>query len=913
MRLESHFAVPERRPALAARLIERGGEWLSVLAPADWTTARIEAWLDWGAGLPADLPAGADLKTTNEAVALNGVLEAYAQRLAAWGRATGVLANADAAGVFRAELTASTLLGLAAPGPTLTQGVRIHPLAGDQLAPAPAETLVALADPDLVSRLATANDSPEDGPARMARIRLEAVRTAVLRCDGAAEACGDPAQNPGLARAIRAAQAAGLGDAAIHLAVRGYTRVADRTRLRTPQLLLAARAEAAAGSSQARLAVEAADTRLVFSPADADAALLAQAAPRVGLDLRRLTDADLTPLVRLWTLALEIETSCGFNANGADARRRYDGRPLALVPCGLADRLRAEGVAYDSAAGRSAVSFWLARLDGAATLASAELAANVGACADWRAEGAAALDQLKRKQQLAGDLNDLAAKQYGQALKLARRTGLRHLQTTALDLDSETRLRLGAQSAGIDVAGPVVGVMETADGEVERVLHPDVAAALAQAGADVASAERHLFGRRTLADAPGLDLESLRAYGFTDIELKSIEIALSQAERLGDVFKPAVLGAGFIEDALGVDAELAAASDFCLLTHLGVTPDRIAAAERRALGAPDLGDWIGMTPELAAMIGPPQLEAQLAMTAAAEAFCGAPRDLVLTGDWDASGGDLTRLQSSAALAGVRTVRVQRAPAPRDLTLFKLPEAEAQPATQAPAPAPKIETVVDRRPQRRKLPDRRKGYIQKAAVGGHKVYLHTGEYEDGEIGEIFIDMHKECAAFRSVMNNFAISVSIGLQYGVPLEEFVDAFVFTRFEPSGAVTGNDSIRSATSILDYVFRELAVSYQGRTDLANARPGAADADGLVEGDREAPTPATRYISKGLMRGGAPDNLVVVPFGRRQPEPQALTQAPPVADVCPACGDAALQKKGAGFICDTCGVAPSASDLSTG
>ena len=141
----------------------------------------------------------------------------------------------------------------------------------------------------------------------------------------------------------------------------------------------------------------------------------------------------------------------------------------------------------------------------------------------------------------------------------------------------------------------------------------------------------------------------------------------------------------------------------------------------------------------------------------------------------------------------------------------------------------IEKVIERDRVRTKLPDRRKGYIQKAGVGGHKVYIHTGEYEDGSLGEIFIDMHKEGAAFRSLMNNFAIAISIGLQYGVPLDEFVDAYVFTRFEPAGPVTGNDRVRSATSILDYIFRELAISYLERGDLSNADPDALNADGLA------------------------------------------------------------------------------------
>ena len=152
---------------------------------------------------------------------------------------------------------------------------------------------------------------------------------------------------------------------------------------------------------------------------------------------------------------------------------------------------------------------------------------------------------------------------------------------------------------------------------------------------------------------------------------------------------------------------------------------------------------------------------------------------------------------------MRAVRLERA-APPQGPLFDLPsQASDAPPSRTPPPEPRtvervVERVVERDRARQKLPDRRKGYIQNASVGGHKVYLHTGEYDEGSLGEIFLDMHKEGAAFRSLMNNFAIAVSIGLQYGVPLEEFVDAFVFTRFEPAGRVTGNDSIRSATSII-------------------------------------------------------------------------------------------------------------------
>jgi len=183
----------------------------------------------------------------------------------------------------------------------------------------------------------------------------------------------------------------------------------------------------------------------------------------------------------------------------------------------------------------------------------------------------------------------------------------------------------------------------------------------------------------------------------------------------------------------------------------------------------------------------------------------------------------------------------------------------------------VEKVVERivvMRERERMPDRRKGYTQKAVVGGHKVYLRTGEYDDGRLGEIFIDMHKEGAALRSLLNNFAIAVSLGLQYGVPLDEYVDAFTFTRFEPSGPVQGNDSIKYATSILDYVFRELAVSYMERFDLAHVDPTGEGFDALGKGvDEGRPSPEGRYISKGLTRSRT-DRLKVMQGGVDSPSP---------------------------------------------
>ena len=469
--------------------------------------------------------------------------------------------------------------------------------------------------------------------------------------------------------------------------------------------------------------------------------------------------------------------------------------------------------------------------------------------------------------------------------------------------DREAHLRLGLSRLS------AVETWQTADGGTARRLRPSIATAIARAGSDVEAAERHLFGRRTLVDAPGVNHASLRARGFTDVELEALEHALNAVEVLHDAFRDPVLDAGFLRDVLGFEGSV---DD--LLPQLGFSAEDVALAEAWVFGQGDLTGWGGVPAELELVLSdPPGFEAGL--RAQLDAFSAIPDTAATLIDWRTTPAQAARLLADGAREGRRAVRLMREPAPAG-PLLDLPEPgpASQPQARRWEPEAKavervVEKVVERDRTRRKLPDRRKGYIQKAAVGGHKVYIHTGEYEDGELGEIFIDMHKEGAAFRSLMNNFAIAISIGLQYGVPLEEFVDAFIFTRFEPAGAVTGNDSIKSATSILDYIFRELGVSYLDRHELANAEPDPLNGNGLgtLEGDGDAPeaVPAARFISKGFARGAAPDNLVVLPFGQKRDVavgPATATEA--VA--CPACGDFALQQRGAGWICDTCGAAPS-------
>ena len=288
----------------------------------------------------------------------------------------------------------------------------------------------------------------------------------------------------------------------------------------------------------------------------------------------------------------------------------------------------------------------------------------------------------------------------------------------------------------------------------------------------------------------------------------------------------------------------------------------------------------------------------------------APAHLMLLSD--AGPDQAARLMRQAGKAGLSAVKIERQGTGLTALLDSIGD-DLEPGEERIVERI-IEKMVEKPVNRCKMPDRRKGYIQKATVGGHKVYLHTGEFDSGELGEIFIDMHKEGAAFRSLMNNFAIAISIALQYGVPLEEFVDAFVFTRFEPAGEVEGNDSIRHATSILDYLFRELAVSYLGRDDLAEVQPDLSGGIGRgVAKEKIVQEDALRYISKGFSRGQLPDNVVMLTAdmrkakaGERQTGQASSEILPPDSydgDPCPECGHFTVARLNDGTLdCQACG-----------
>lgn len=407
----------------------------------------------------------------------------------------------------------------------------------------------------------------------------------------------------------------------------------------------------------------------------------------------------------------------------------------------------------------------------------------------------------------------------------------------------------------------------------------------------------------------------LRTRGFSTQAIDKVKSALGEGLPLNAAFSRWVLGDDIISNDLRLAPESFDADGRALLKSIGFSKREIAEAEDALDGRPDkLASAALDAAELSQALSS---EDTLALAKSLQKACGITVILSSATTPDLSVEAVLESQISAWLPALDT-ELDRLTADRMTHIAALAEdlmaEDAAPQTVFEAPSGVSRT---------RLPDRRKGYIQKATVGGHKVYLHTGEFDDGSIGEIFIDMHKEGAAFRSLMNNFAIAVSLGLQYGVPLEEYVDAFVFTRFEPAGEVTGNDQITRATSILDYIFRELAVSYLAREDLAEL--GDVTHDGLgrgledgIEKSHAQPLPdeAAHLISRGYSRGQIPDNIVILNKKREEREAEREDEQAEAAEAaagetpsylpeaCTSCGSFTLYQDEADgdIVCDTCG-----------
>jgi ribonucleoside-diphosphate reductase alpha chain len=499
----------------------------------------------------------------------------------------------------------------------------------------------------------------------------------------------------------------------------------------------------------------------------------------------------------------------------------------------------------------------------------------------------------------------LAKQAWDEALSLGEKNGYRNAQTSVIAPTGTIGLVMDCDTTGIEPDFALVKFKKLAGGGYFKIINQSVPGSLEMLGYSSSQIEEivaYAVGHGTIGNAPGINHTSLIGHGFGPAELEKIEAALPSAFDIRFVFNQWTIGDEFCTKTLGIPAAKLNDPTFDLLRHLGFSKGDIEAANNHVCGtmtlegAPFLKEKHLSIFDCANPCGKTgkrflSVDSHIYMMAAAQSFISGAISKTINMPNNATIEDCKKAYELSWSLGVKANALYR-----DGSKLSQPLAaalvedddEAQETLESGTPIAKayvlaekiIEKVIVKeiiRSHREKMPQRRKGYTQKAMVGGHKVYLRTGEYEDGALGEIFIDMHKEGAGFRAMMNNFAIAVSVGLQYGVPLEEFVDAFTFTKFEPAGMVQGNDSIKNATSILDYIFRELAVSYLDRTDLAHVKPEGASFDDVGRGSHEgasniqklSDSAASKSLevlkqisSTGYLRKRVPQELVVLQGG---------------------------------------------------
>ncbi len=584
--------------------------------------------------------------------------------------------------------------------------------------------------------------------------------------------------------------------------------------------------------------------------------------------------------IRLWTVVLEISVLMAQFPSPQIARLSYVFRTLGLGYANLGALLMRMGVPYDSPLGFALTGGLTSILGGDAYATSAELAKEQGPFEGYARNADSMLRVIRNHRSAARDVDDydaLSIKPVGidqalcpkdllaaahdawdQALALGEKHGYRNAQTTVLAPTGTIGLIMDCDTTGIEPDFALVKFKKLSGGGYFKIINNSVPPALRNLGYSQEQVEdviAYALGHKTLRDAPFVNHEILKAKGFGQEQIDSVESGLASAFEIGFAFNKWTLGEGFLRDTLGVtDAQMNDWS-FDLLRHLGFTKDGIDAANEYVCGA--------MTVEGAPHLRAEHLpvfdcankcgkkgrryisaEGHIRQMAAAQPFLSGaisktinlPGDATVQNVNDAYWLSWTLGLKANALYRDGSKLSQPLNASSDDAAAAILEASLEPETLAgmvevPSAIQSLPVSDEVREaavklvyryisKRRVLPGRRRGYTQKARVGGHKVYLRTGEFEDGSLGEVFIDMHREGAAFRSLMNCFAIAISLGLQYGVPLEEFVEAFVFTRFEPNGPVQGHDNIKMVTSVIDYIFRELALSYLGRTDLVQVKP---------------------------------------------------------------------------------------------
>ncbi|MCA9560006.1 MAG: hypothetical protein KC583_15770, partial [Myxococcales bacterium] len=606
---------------------------------------------------------------------------------------------------------------------------------------------------------------------------------------------------------------------------------------------------------------------------------------------------------RLWTVVLEVSVAMAQFPSREIAHLSWRYRTLGLGYANLGTALMVLGIPYDSPEATNFAGAISAIMTGVAYATSAEMASEMGPFPGFGENRDSMLRVMRNHRRAAygvprAEYEDLhtipvgldaekcpeyllkaARAAWDRALELGEQHGFRNAQSTVIAPTGTIGLVMDCDTTGVEPDFALVKFKKLAGGGYFKIINQSVPLALRKLGyapQQIDDIVHYVKGTGSLEGCPHLAPDKLREHGFDARTIERVAGLLPSAFDLSMVFNRFTFGDEYLVDKLGIPAANIDKPDFDLLAALGLTRKQIAEANDYVCGtmtvegAPHLKEQHLPVFDCANKCGKRgqryiAYRAHIDMMAAVQPFISGAISKTINMPAHATVADVQEAYLHSWRKGIKANALYRDGSKLsqplssalydfvededantdDATQLDLPVAVDRPHAAALQIAERI--VVRYLARRRRLPQRRRGYTQKAMVGGHKVYLRTGEYDDGSLGELFIDMHKEGAAFRSLMNSFAIAVSLGLQYGVPLEEFVEAFVFTRFEPNGMVMGNDRIKMSTSIIDYIFRELAVTYLGRNDLAQV--SEEDLRGDHVGKKDEP----EYTEEVVLAEGSP------------------------------------------------------------
>ncbi len=618
-----------------------------------------------------------------------------------------------------------------------------------------------------------------------------------------------------------------------------------------------------------------------------------------GFDDHKFDVESFRHATRLWTLILEISVYMAQFPSPIVARLSYDFRTLGLGYANLGTLLMVQGIPYDSHEGRGQCGAITALMHAASYAMSSEIAAEVGPFPRFEANREPMLRVIRNHGRAAYNVRsneyegltikpvalddryvpayllEAAREECDRMVELGEKHGFRNAQVTCIAPTGTIALVMDCDTTGVEPDFALVKFKKLAGGGYFKIINASVPPALERMGygkTQIDDIIRYSRGSATLEGCPFINRASLRTKGFTDELMNKIEGQLGGAFDITFVFNRWTVGDDFLKK-LGFTEETFCAENFSLLETLGFTKAQIAEANNFVCGTMTVEGAPHLKLEHYAVfdcankcgkIGQRYLSAEshIRMMAAAQPFISGAISKTINMPYTATLDDVKNAYRLSWQLMLKANALYRDGSKLSQPLNTVADNGEEPITidEPKAEPMKIaEKIVHRYiAKRRRLPDRRAGYTQKARVGNHKLYLRTGEYEDGTLGEIFIDMHKEGAAFRSMTNCFAIAVSLGLQHGVPLDEFLDAFLFTRFEPNGIVSGNPHIKMSTSIIDYIFRELAITYLGRHDLAHVAPEDLRGDAMHDDEDEPEFEGEEIVEERMI-----DSLPEMPMKR--------------------------------------------------